>query len=636
MPAKSIAVAKKLTTALFAALILSSPLSGLAADDGAGAVPRQFLVWGKKGPGYDYFAALKAPAEFKEISPETNTADPALEGQMAKDAEAMGYLLFPKHHLEQVFPSTAPFLPELGRPMRQFSTPGQYVPMTFCVRALRDLRGVCVSADPMRSGNGGVIPANHIDVRTMKCILSPLWKKGHYRIEPRYMESFDEFDILDLQAKTTRQFWLTVKIPDAAPAGVYKGKIHVKPARGVASTMDMEIKVLPFKLERPDPKEMLFSILTNDNDERITSGGQGLYPQNIRKDFADMVEHGLTSTGYLHMGPWFGMDDGKVAVRFDKQGSCCQYTTEQVMDFYKEAGLTGPVEYQKGPKEQALFSIEYFLKLKPFTPEYDAAFEKITRATVDKVRQEAWPEFIFFIGDEPGVHSDRLKRDMRYGGLVKKAAPEARTANYFNGGEGDNADWLLLKPVTDINCTNYTSPGLLKRSKESGYKDIWLYNGGTATQFPPIDDRMFYGFTAWKLGAKGVTQFIYQASGEQFNAFSMTEPPILYTYPTPTGPLPTPWWEAIRDGVCDYLYLYTLSSAITKAEQDADPAVKALASVAKADVEKIMGRFSVSALGSDREKLREEIGVWDLDVYRWRLADWTVRLRGAMNKLEVK
>jgi len=400
----------------------------------------------------------------------------------------------------------------------------------------------------------------------------------------------------------------------------------VKPANRAVATQDLTLRVLPFTLMKPDPyRDITFSILTNHNDCRYASYGMNVFTENIRKHFADMVEHGLTSTGYFCMQPEVELVNGKIVAHFDRPGAYALYSPDTIMALYRESGLTGPFEYQKGPYQMYQYYLRSIVKKDHYTPEYDNAFQEVMRQTVQHMREKNWPELIFVLGDEPGAHADRIKMHRRAGDLLKAVAPNVRTGNYFNGGWAGVTDWKILKPVTDINCTNFVNREVIDDTRELGFDSLWLYNGTSMGRDPKVE-RMFYGIQPWKVGAKGVTQYMYQCRAanpydmfaeERVGKSTVGGSAYFYAYPSSGGPIPTPHWEAIRQGIYDYRYLFTLKHAIARARaagktQTADEAQKTL--------DEITNAFPDDFQTRRKDEIVRSISNEMLDIWRWKAA----------------
>ena len=631
----------KLRIALTSCLMLFAWSNQVYAGDD---MPRQFTTWASRAPE-DWVERSAVPEGYSPMIPLDNMKMPDVD----EAATRRGWVVFTKPTFELVFPVTAPFAGEITSTLRAFATPGEYVPITFSVRSLRQINDLSVSADELKTAGGDKIPNSHVDIRVVRCLpvsaqYIDINKKPPaadstekaYIITPAFMETFDAVDVPE---QTTQRFWITVKIPDNAPEGIYQSTLTVKDLSGASQELDLRIRVLPFALKPTPPDRMVYAVLYNGTDPRKGSHGRGLFNENVPKHFVDMAEHGMNTVGYLKMEPHYKLVDGEVVVSFS-QPNRASHSMEDIMRFYREAGFNAPIIHQKGPYDQIQYRIKDSLGYEKYTPEFDDAFKKINRAIVDKVKQEGWPELIYALGDEPGSSTEAIKQTLHYGRLIKEVAPEIRTTNFFNGDWGGTKDWYLLKEVTDICCSNFVTKDILNERQKAGYDIQWIYNGGSAGSRMPIADRLFYGFNAWKLLAGGVCQYIYQKingdafnhlDSHNFNNWNVRE--YLYAYPTPQGPLPTPCWEAVRAGTYDWRYLLTLEELIGQAKSSQSSDLRKLAEAALAEMNSVMDGFGYDYHTGAKNQVLSETNDTNMTVARWRIARQIILLNEQLNKV---
>ncbi|NLZ62420.1 MAG: hypothetical protein GX902_01310 [Lentisphaerae bacterium] len=616
---------------IIACTVLSLTVLGLTATVPAQETPRQFRVWGRKAPaklgGFEGIAnqygleSIKIPSGYKRITPETNLQDPEAPAEFA----ALGYLPFPNNAMQYIYPETRPFPEEIGRPVRAFATPGEFVPLAFSLRSLKNLHCVEVSVSPYRDRNGQiVIPGNHLDLRIVRDLPIPEKEENQYMVRPKYLESFDEFDILNIPAGRTERFWLTVKVPEGAAAGTVRASINIKCRLGGEYTWESMIRILPFTLAVPDPeKDINFQILSNTNDPRFGSYGRDCNPSEIQRIFVDMAEHGMVSNNYEHVHPHISKgESGKLQFDFDRPGMTSIYSFNDYMYMVLKSGLTGPFCYYNGPYEASQYLVSGLLKYEKYSPEYNDALRQIFAAIEAHREKMSWPEFIYFIGDEPGSHAERLRLNLNCGQQIKAVKPTARISNFFNGEWNGTKDWKLLKEVSDINCTNYINENTLQESRELGYESVWGYNGCYNHALDTRGERVFYGFHPWRCQLKGITQYKYRAfyadlkykGSVAYNPFCRDGGSYDYTYPSAEGPIPTPKWESVRQGIYDYRYLLTLQRLLDKNPNH--PA----AAAGKEAMAEVMANFHLDYQSPSREKYFPLYSPETLDVYRWKIA----------------
>ncbi len=620
----------------FASLALL--IMGLMTYTFAQETPRQFRVWGRKAPaklgGFagnpnQYgLASIKIPPGYKKMLPETNLVDSEIPAEFA----SLGYLPFPNNSMQHIYAETRPYPEEIARPVRAFATPGEFVPLAFSIRSLQALHCVEISVSPYRDSNGNiVIPSNHLDLRIVRDLPVPSKEENQYVVRPKYLESFDEFDVLNIPAQRTERFWLTVKVPESAPAGIVRASISIKCRLGGQYTWDSMIRVLPFTLAVPDPeKDINFQILSNTNDPRFSSYGRDCNPSEIQRIFVDMAEHGMISNSYEHINPHVSKGEGgKLQFDFDRPGMTNIYSMNDFMHFVLKAGLTGPLCYYAGPYEISQYLISIILKYEMYSPEYNDALRQIFAAVEANGKKMSWPEIIWFIGDEPGSHAERLRLNMNCGKQIKAVIPNARISNFFNGEWNGTKDWKLLKEVSDINCTNYINENTINESLEIGYDSVWGYNGCYNHDADTRGHRVFYGFHPWSCQLKGVSQYKYRAfyadlsyqGSVAYNPFCWGDGGYDYTYPSAEGPIPTQKWESVRQGIYDYRYLLTLQQLlVAKPEHQAVQA-------AKDAMTEVMANFHLDYQSPNRDKYFEQYSPETLDVYRWKIAQAILALQ---------
>lgn len=625
------------TLSAVAAITVASSLS-------AYDIPRQFRIWGRKAPekfsqnpipGKFGIESLRIPKDMKKVEPDTNKT---LDMNAAKKYSASGAVPFAWHPMRPIYSVTAPTANIIGKAARAITSPGEYVPLVAAFHALEDVSCVEVSIDPFKDKTGKIIiPRRYIDLRRVMDLPSPLRSDPKkYMIEPRYLESFDEFDYLKIKKGITERFWLTVKIPDKCPAGIIRSKIHFK-ARGKAvQSLTLMLRVLPFTLQKPDPDtEMTFSMLSGLNDPRLRLWARDKQPQQALRQMADMAEHGMTSSTYEHANPHVKLKaDKTLIIDFEKPGMTSVYSMNDFMHMVQRSGLTGPFGYYNGPYEWAMFMMPGLLKLPRFSPEYNAAIRQLALAVEAQRKKMGWPHFIWFVGDEPAHENLRMKTCCNAGEQILSVLPNAEVTNFFNGMHSGIRDWEIMRKGSSLVCANFFNDAVLKDIKKLGYKKHWNYNSAMWEDRDSRAQRVAYGLLPWKLKSTGVTQYVLRESSSRIKGLEFTiydqinhgRTDYDYTYPAADGPLPTRDWEAVRQGVYDYYYLYTLKKLIQKAGNI--PEAKA----AQAEIDAIEKAFPHDYQTPKRPMYLDNFSPETLDAYRWRISQQIMKLQKVLKK----
>ena len=217
--------------------------------------------------------------------------------------------------------------------------------------------------------------------------------------------------------------------------------------------------------------------------------------------------------------------------------------------------------------------------------------------------------------------------------------------------QGEIVDELLLETlyhhldVSLFSTTMGAESRVFDRMRALG-KPYWLYNCTQPALHPELD-RFHYGLYTWRAGAKGFFMWHYTATEivkdekrhwpwmDEMGVFHNTgDVWPMYAALSPMGPVPTIYWEAVREGVDDYRYLLTLSKLIERARDGRDEGAKRLADEALGVVEAMMAKIPIEA---DRRR-RREVGAGAVralpgvaaeayDAFRSTIANLIVRLQ---------
>ena len=472
-----------------------------------------------------------------------------------------GYRLFRRTWLDMIFPESRPTAEELDRPIEVVVTPGEYEPLTFCIRAIRPLRGVTVRFSAFVGPGGARIPASAVDVGLVRC----LPRRGQARWGP-FMDGLMRTPIyiapagpFDLASGTTVHVWATLHVPERARSGRYSGTAVVTCPEGGERTLPVRIDVLPFRL--PEPAGVAFGMY---------SGWHGS-PEAQDRIYADMRAHGMTTVGHCgNLGAKIAKRGDRVEVLFDGNSEF-----ERVMAAYMKAGFPEPFVWLMGPDV-----LRWCRKQGPLdSPAFADAYRQVILRILERARRNRRPEIIFQPVDEPFEHTKRLPEARRCLEILK-SIPGIRTEE-----DGPNGNPTLLDelyPLCDV-LVLHDGPVLrrghydaeawerfLERTSHDG-KSVWFYNIDLTAAHPEVM-RWGYGFGLWLSGASGMIEWAYQMPVRRGRPGIAYERPgcIIYRFPRwkdePGGP--TVGWEAIREGVDDYKYVAFLERLLDRPNPD--------------------------------------------------------------------
>ncbi|MBI4242964.1 MAG: DUF4091 domain-containing protein [Planctomycetes bacterium] len=527
---------------------------------------------------------------------------------VTQEDKERGYIVFSRHYLDFVFWYSLPN--NKVDTLSVFASLGEYEPVSFSLYPFRDIEGVKILTTDLVNKDGAIIKKENIDIRSVQPV--PFIRDEEtYALESILLEKRDEINLLEKKAS---QLWLTVYVPEETAPGDYSGKIKIGTPGSKPYEVKLSLKVLPIKLQQPP--DILYGMCF------LIPGRKNLYPENLDKYFVDMREHNLNSM-------WTWPDCGvkkegeKIIYDFSKAGftrkdlNYFSHSLEEIMDGYLKTGFTNP--WVCGTLDTLGGVIEAGLGYKPFTPEFDKAYLEYVIQLVQKAREKGWPAFSLHPIDEPGPRPDAMKFAKYYYKLLKENFPEIKTFADWGPWKGED---VILDSWVDIRCYAVPSQKAIEDSKKAG-DDFWIYNVGSWGRSPRMD-RLAWGLFTWKTEAKGVFHWVYTWWIEP-KVPPSSHPSFVYVIPGPDGPIPTLAWEAVREGIDDVKYIYTLTHLIQKAKSSQNPELIKEAGKAEEELNKIL--YDVPVEFHYRVSYLDKTPSETFDVYRFKIAGWITMLQ---------
>lgn len=334
---------------------------------------------------------------------------------------------------------------------------------------------------------------------------------------------------------TSKQFWITVHVPDDANAGVYTGKIEVRSQGELLDTVTLELEVLPFDLA-PNHLEssMYFHFFQSTGfvGMKLDESGGGSVGADIRSveqyraELEDLLAHGV--------------DNPTEATPLEQ--------LETALQIRKEVGLSNRILYHTyeglGGWELRKVDVERLKKI------------------VELAKKYGYEEVFFYGLDE--AQGERLRAS--YPELMKfrEAGGKMFSAGLTPELGGDNFD--IVGDLQDLIVMSYTP------RKE--FADMWHSKGHKIMSYAnpqggfekPETYRRNYGLVLDRANYDGGMTFAYNWVG--WNDFNVWPPyrDHNFAYPTVDGVIDTIQWEGYREGIDDLRYLNSLRQAMAKAE----------------------------------------------------------------------
>lgn len=541
------------------------------------------------------------------------------EDLLSRNDYFKGYVVFGKPYTECVYPNTNPYPFELRPELKIFASPGEYEPLTFCVKTIDALPNVRVSVSDM-----GPVKAETVDIRHVKYMKTrPNYRvTGTYRIVPDVLEPFAP---MDLPADETHRCWLTVRIPEDAKPGLYNGSIFFECDRrfegGSNTEIPVQIRVLDIKLKE-DPEKIYGIYYHNPLSNAVNAKDElskAYFTRKADLEHADMVRHG---TRNVTMSAWLPAADEEGNFKADWTRLEAYVEMALKYDFKPPfvVSLNTSGVYAKYMDERYGSHITG-IKMPP-----KEFFDEMTRmaAFVESERvKRGWPEFLYYPIDEPG----RDAASVAFMTELLKAIQAAGVKTYVTADPVVEA-FEPMGPYVNVWCCQPFNPDREIVVKDMAERDVeyWCYPNhvnGENDHTTVTGARMTYGFGFWRSGFKALIPWIYSAEiGDPDNYLDGSAMDFFNRHEDDGTPVPVAMWEAYREGYDDYRYVYTLETMIAAARQagktkDADAAQATLDSVWDAIDVQIKYKYD---------------GMWapeEFDVYRWMIAREILELKSA-------
>lgn len=449
-----------------------------------------------------------------------------------------GYrVFFPPIH-RQLFANSQPKEGELTDTITIEAAPGETLTLTAAVRAIKDLGEVSVKWSESKAMPVGVRQTRW--ARYSEQRIGSSWGKD-YRVCP---EQLAEQDAQSCKPERLEIATITFEVAKDAKAGQYSGELQVNSQNGGKATFPIKLNVYPFVLQHPEHS-------THGQFYYIDYGD--LSPFEVQ----DMRDHGMDMV-VSDLGPMLNPDqngDRKIA------------QSSAAYKMLKELGYRSPL-ITSSSKLGALLK----------DPKGRDLYTQFLKEEMGIAKAQGF-DLGFFAVDEP--HTQPLIDQTKAHFTWTRDVPGAMTFVTANPNAVGQLGNLL-----DYVCYNLS---YINEQRVDGVR-----KAGQTLMFycPSIDvnpevNRYRPGFYQYKLGAFSTQYFAYmEGAGDWFIDLDGDNRDWNVVYPSMTSPMhdPTLEWEAMRQGVDDWMYCYTLESLADKARKagkaaEADKAMKVLGEV---------------------------------------------------------
>ena len=499
-------------------------------------------------------------------------------------------------------PDTLPSDGRLGSQLRMVAAKGEYEPASFVIAPRSNVVKLVLKASPL-SGPGGNIPAANVDIKVVKCWYQggTAWysyfgdsnrrelvpelllndetlvrvdrknKENYLRVGDKYTwisypkdKATKAFNYLiepvadsktlqpvSLTKGENKQIWVTVNVPRAAAAGIYRGRIELIADGENVGAMALAVRVLPFELPMPR------TYCDLDLEYLVTLYGTGLYEicdrVGIAREVADRQQRAIYEN-LLEHNVFNCRADLKLAHREDRAQAIADLKHELRMmrdaGFVMKPLLSRGWAYPAGEKN---------------LEEYKARIDDLVETLVDEVGHR---DIYITSWDEAGV--DRVK--------IMRERAEYTTAKgikfWVTTHSGRHFD-LAGYCIDYANHGGWPSREHVATWHALGAKVASYAGPHTGPENPDVFRRM-EGLARYKAYYDGSFNYIYFSGlhpglyekykqnvwndlmGGAFRRMNLV-------YPTAGGMIDTIAWEGFREGIDDVRYATKLKQEAAKA-----------------------------------------------------------------------
>jgi hypothetical protein len=459
-----------------------------------------------------------------------------------------GFVVFERDPMRDVSYNDTPLAPELASVLRGESFAGEYEPVTLALVPLEDLGKVTLKAADLE-GPAGTIPSSAIDVGFVSYRISRVTSEGSvYTISPRLIMTSGA---VELPKGMTRRFWLTVRTPADARAGVYKGAISIATDKGGNSQIPLEFRVRAGTLDPVDlpagPFGHVIGIPWFGDDRAAARFNQQMVEKSLRR----LRDYGFTACTGLPSIPFHGFDQGKPVLDFT--------TADRQMKLARDLGFLAVTTYGGGVSGYSAYYQDSSAMTAAGFQDYSSFVKAIYTEVQKHADAKGWIPVYYNLADEPlGEDTIRAAENAEaYRRAFPSGPPSFTGASSFTGSNGQDPHFRLSKALHVVSWNGHDEPGV-KLLHDAG-SDWAFYNGG---------NRWTYGTYMFKAareyGMKFRVSWHWNAvAGDPYYALDCREDDYAWCNASPDGQLIlSVEFERLREGLDDYRRLITLDRLV--------------------------------------------------------------------------
>jgi len=478
------------------------------------------------------------------------------------------------------------------------ASPGEYEPASFVVQATgEDITSLMVEATEL-VGPSGSIPSANVDIRVVKVWWQAgveIWDMTHKQLTPELLlkddslvkvegddnyvrfttdgeyhwisnpepklpydyvvpildfpvEDADTLQPVDVPVGTNKQFWVTIRIPEDAVAGVYTGTISLT-ALGISSQIQLQVEVLPIELAEPYLTYSIYYMPKLTYEGAISSDERN--EEEMTNELRNMLEHGISNpTVRGFQDPAWAELESKV---------------QRILELRQSVGISNTAIY---------FA---FATINWWGTAWDQMKSRLESLKVACAPYGATELYWYGIDETPDPDA------MRTGIQV------AHEAGYKVFCALSTSNALKVADVLDLVIASWHLDPSLTTIYHGYDHEIFSYGNPQVGEERPETYRRNYGLLLWQNDYDGAMNFAYDwSAGHIWNDFDHSvHRDHNFVYPTISGVIDTIQWEGQREAVDDVRYLTTLLNVIEVANgegKDTSEAENYLADLKNSDL----------------------------------------------------
>lgn len=505
-------------------------------------------VWGEEGEHISSKLTVPGPDKFsQEISGKTQPPLPLNNGDIAK-----GYVIFSRDFQRYVYPWTIPAQEERVKSLDVLLGQNDFEPLTFSIYPIRDLGDVRVSVSDLGGPGNKTILSENLQVHVVKTLKKRSGSGGEYKLIPRLLNRTDRSNI---PISYTTRFWLTVHADSTTSPGLYSGSVRIDSDNEKSSTLPLTVEVLPVKLE-PVPGIEYSMFMSYEFFELDSKDWTSLEKEKIYRDgvnvFRDYKNHGMSTVDVTT--PYY--------FQWNKDGTPQMEHFKAMIRGAKEVGFSEPIYWYFGHYVQVAKG-QHPGNIRTYDPKVHPKRAKFLVETALELNRElGGPPLSFMPIDEPRIAS-RKKITLDLFKEMKKVPGVEIMCSTDIGGEMldiENNSQQDRKPL---------APGEKERISD---RKVWEYNNTAIQSFNPAYSRYIYGYYTWRQDLDGMNSWgpgtTENSRGNPFEDLDSKYSDYFIFFPHVGGPLPTPNWEALREGIDDIRYIYQLEKICSQKSEE--------------------------------------------------------------------